>query len=158
MRKEIEAYNMGYRVTQKGQVISHRGTLLKLSVGKGNYLLFYYRSKTRKKMVSLKVHRLQAFQKYGHDLFEEGVVTRHKDGDSQNNYWENILIGSQSENIMDIPEHIRIEKALHATSFCRKYDKDEVINYHNAYGKSYKKTMAHFGITSKGTLHYILNK
>lgn len=58
--------------------------------------------------------------------------------------------------MMDVPEQIRIKKALHATSFCRKYNKDEVRKFHS-HSKPYIKTMNKFGISSKGTLHYILN-
>lgn len=57
---------------------------------------------------------------------------------------------------MDIPKQVRIKKSLHASSFLKKYENDEVKKYYNK-TKSYKKTMSKFNISSKGTLHYILN-
>jgi hypothetical protein len=160
MRNEIEAYNKGYRVTENGEVISHKGKTIKLYLGSAGYYKFSFRSeeKIKDNRVSFCVHRLQAFQKYGQKLFRKGIEVRHKDGVKANNSWDNILIGTHSENMMDIPKHIRIEKALYATSFVRKYDKEDVIKFHKENGNSYKKTMEEFGISSKGTLHFILNK
>ena len=82
---------------------------------------------------------------------------RHVNADRGDFSWDNILIGTHSQNMMDIPEHIRLAKALHATSHVRKYDKGEVRKFYNGC-KSYKKTMEQFDISSKGTLHFILNK
>lgn len=95
-------------------------------------------------------------QKYGDKLFEKGIETRHKNGIKTDNSWNNILIGNHSQNMMDIPKQIRVKKALHASSFLVKHNKDEIKKYHEKY-KSYKKTMDKFNISSKGTLHYILN-
>lgn len=155
MRKEIEVYNKGYRVTEKGNVISNKGNDLKLCKA-GDYLIFAFRDidgANRK----VKVHRLQAFQKYGMKLFDDGVVVRHTNGVATDNSYDNILIGTQSQNMMDIPESIRKARSLHATSFIRKYEKDKIKKYHLENESSYKDTMNHFNITSKGTLHYILN-
>ena len=104
----------------------------------------------------LSCHRLQAYQKYGDKIYEDGVEVRHNNGESLDNSWCNILIGSHSDNMMDIPKQIRIKKALHATSFIRKYDKKEVKDFYTI-NRSYKKTMDEFNISSKGTLYYILN-
>ena len=71
------------------------------------------------------------------------------------NSYENILIGTHSQNMMDISKELRLKKALKATSFVRKYNKEEVIKFHNK-SKSYKETMEKFNILSKGTLNYIL--
>ena len=59
--------------------------------------------------------------------------------------------------MMDISAEVRLAKALHATSFSRKHDKEPIRAYY-AEHKSYRKTMEEFNISSKGTLHFILNK
>lgn len=63
----------------------------------------------------LKVHRLQAFQKYGELLFEKGVQVRHLNNIQCDNSIDNIEIGSQSQNQLDISPKIRIERATIAS-------------------------------------------
>ena len=103
------------------------------------------------------VHRLQAYQKFGDKIFESGTVVRHLDGNSLNNNFDNIEIGTQQENMMDIPTEQRIAHAKHAASTQIKHNADEIKQFH-AKSCSYAKTMEYFGIKSKGTLFYILNK
>lgn len=105
----------------------------------------------------IKCHRLQAYQKYGDMLYGEGMMVRHLNGDSLDNSWGNIAIGTNSENQMDIPEQIRLFRARYASSFMQKHNHDDIISFYKE-NKSYKKTMEKFEISSKGTLHYILNK
>lgn len=147
-----EAYLKGYRVTSEGVPLSKRGCI-KPRIGTNGYMFISVRFSSNVKKIE--IHRLQAFQKYGEKLFEKGVQTRHLNGDRLDNSWDNIAIGTQSENMMDIPKHIRVAKALFASSKLRKYNKLEVIEYYNT-TKSYSKTMIKFNISSKGTLHYIL--
>lgn len=156
MKIEIYFYKKGYRVTDSGSVINPKGETISGYKHRNGY--FGINAKIDSKDVTCNVHRVQAFQKYGMDLYEEGIVVRHLDGNKENNSFDNIAIGTYSDNRMDIPEHIRMRTALYATSFTRKYDKTEVKEFHENNGRSYKKTMEYFGITSKGTLHYILNK
>lgn len=151
---EVIASKRGYIVDQDGKLYNPKGYEIGKSLDKG-----YYYTRIRIKGISkrLKVHRLQAYQKYSNNLFEKGTMTRHLNGNSLDNSWDNIAIGTASDNTMDIPEQIRIKRAKHATSFIRKYNKEEVRTYHKK-SKSYKKTMEYFNISSKGTLHFILNK
>lgn len=154
MEEKIEqiASKRGYVVTEDGKLLNPSS--VEIGYNYSGYITTSIRVGGKRK--DLKAHRLQAYQKYGEALYEEGVVTRHLNSNSEDNSWENILIGTQSDNMMDIPEQIRVKKALHATSFVRKHNKKEIQKFHNI-NKSYKKTMDEFGITSKGTLHYILN-
>lgn len=154
MEKRIEqiASKRGYVVTEDGKLLNPKS--IEIGYNDSGYIMTSIRVKGKSR--SLKAHRLQAYQKYGDALYEKDVVTRHFNSDSTDNSWDNIVIGTHSDNMMDIPKQIRIKKALHATSFVRKYNKEEVKNFHKI-DKSYKKTMDKFEITSKGTLHYILN-
>ena len=150
----LEAFNRGYVVSLEGQAYNKKGEKVGYLTSNGRVSF-----KIRIKGISttIPVHRLHAFQKYGHNLFNDGIEVRHLDAIPDNNSWENIAIGTHSENMMDIPEQIRISKAIHASSSLKKYNNKEIIEFHNI-EKSYKKTMKKFFITSKGTLNYILSK
>ena len=150
---EVVAYKRGYRVTESGMCINPKGEFIGSVSLKGYYTTMI---RINKKKVNFSIHRLQAFQKYGYKLFMKGVEVRHLNGNSLDNSWENVAIGTHSDNIMDIPKQIRIKKALYATSYVRKYNKQEVRDFYNSC-KSYKQTMGRFKMNSKGTLHYILN-
>ncbi len=104
---------------------------------------------------SVLAHRLQAFQKYGQALYLKGIVTRHYDGNKLNNSWDNILIGTHQQNMLDIPEQIRIKKSKLSWKNTREYKREDVRLFYNNC-KSYKKTKEKFNISSSGTLHYIL--
>ena len=62
MRNETSAFNKGYRVTEGGRLINPNGCELKPHCDNG-YL--YFKIKTPESIKKIKVHRLQAFQKYG---------------------------------------------------------------------------------------------
>jgi len=153
--KIITTYKRGYRVTECGDILNPSGIKMKPRENYRGYLkikITYYG-----RIVEICVHRLQAFQKFGLKMFDDGMLVRHKNGDSLDNSFDNILIGTHSDNMMDIPDQIRHSKALHASSFITKQNKDKVREYHKSNGHSYQKTMEKFGISSKGTLHFILN-
>jgi hypothetical protein len=141
-------------MTDDGVLLSKKGKSVKGYLNDKGYKNGSFRVKGRSKHFSF--HRLQAYQKFGDLLYKDGIVVRHLDGNKLNNSWSNIDIGTHSDNHMDIPQHIRIARALHAASFIRKHNKVEIIAFYNAC-KSYKKTMAQYNISSKGTLHFILN-
>src|SRR5690554_3122960 len=145
---EKVAVKKGYSVTEDGLLLNPKGKVRGKCISNRGY----YQITLRIKKVNYKTytHRLQAYQKYGDKLFGEGVMVRHLDGDPLNNSWDNIVIGNNSQNQMDIPKQVRIKRAVHATSYVRKYDKEEVKSFHNI-DKSYKKTMENFNISSKGT-------
>ena len=154
-KNEKVAYEKGYRVTKEGVVIGKR----KNPVGwvhTNGYRRFKIRDHEGKNL-NVGVHRLQAYQKYGEEIYTKGYMVRHLDNDCTNNHYDNIEIGTASQNAFDVEAERRKQRALHASSFIKKHHHDEVRRYHEKHG-SYKKTMEHFNISSKGTLSYILNK
>ena len=152
-RNEVIAYDLGYRVNNKGQLIGLKGKPI------GSVCNGYYRFKIRQNSgyINCLSHRLQAYQKYGMDIYKTGIVCRHLNGNSLDNSMDNIEIGTQSDNIMDMKPEVRKSKAIYASSFVQVHNHDDIILFHNK-EKSYNKTMDKFNISSKGTLHYILNK
>jgi len=152
------AYEKGYRVIN-GAVHSPKNKVLKLnSCGTNNYLRFTI-VYSKKKRVKVFVHRLVAYQKFGEQMFELNICVRHLDGNVLNNLEHNITLGTRSDNMMDRSAEDRKLHSLRAASFNRKFTNTEVAHIRNRYeeARSYKKIMLEFNITSKGTLHYILN-
>lgn len=150
-------------VHEKGYYVDNNGVLLLNNIpqpvqyikGHTNYyaLAIKHNNKVRKVMI----HRLQAYQKYGDKIFDKTVVVRHLNGNSLDNSYDNIAIGSFKDNAQDIPKKQRVFYAQNAASYRKKYNYEEVYFFYRQ-TKSYTQTMKQFGITSKGTLNYILNK
>lgn len=149
------AYDKGYRVDNLGNTSSiHRA----INPTRGNRGYFVFGVKDHGKMYMIPVHRLQAYQKYGDVIFNNGIVVRHKDGDSTNNSIQNILIGSQSVNILDIPLELRMLNAVNAASKRRRFTDEEVsaiVSDRNS-GLKYCDLVIKYN-TSKSTLSYLLN-
>ena len=154
MKIEEIAIERGYTITEDGSVFNPKKRKVG-AVHKDGYIRINIR--VNKKTVYFTAHRLQAFKKYGNKIFDKSIVTRHLNGNKLDNSFKNIVIGTNSENMMDIPKEIRVKKALHASSFLKKYKDKEVVDFYNSC-KSYKITMSKFNISSKGTLNYILKK
>lgn len=142
----LEAYEKGYRVISGIAFRKDGYQMSSIKDGRG-YLFF-----KPNKYTPVYLHRLVAYQKYGEKIFEDGIQVRHKNNIKTDNIDSNILIGNQSQNMLDIPKKQRRINASH-----KKYPHEEIIEYYSQV-KSYKKTMDKFSISSKGTLHYILNK
>ena len=106
--------------------------------------------------INLLVHRLQAYQKFGNKLYEQGIEVRHSNGNSKDNSYDNIILGTRSENMMDIEESVRKSKASNAN---KKYPDELVLEIKEYYslGHSYSDIMKKFNISSKGTISYIIN-
>lgn len=144
------AYDKGYRVNKDGCVVSPKGMIVKPMINNQGYSHFHVRVCSVNTVVF--VHRLCAYQMYG-ELSLTADCVRHLNGNSIDNRPENIQIGTHHDNAMDIPKEHRIKRSQH--NIVHK-DHQKIIDFHNK-SKSYKKTMEKFGISSKGTLHFILN-
>ena len=148
------AYEKGYRVAKDGTVLGLRGDPIHPHIRDG-----YRRISVRvsdSKSYNAPVHRLVAYQKYGDSTFQEGIEVRHLDGNSLNNAWDNIALGTHSENMMDQPASQRLRKSLVATALVRKFDHKEIMSDRES-GMSYKQIMQKHGIKSKGTISFIVN-
>ena len=106
--------------------------------------------------MNIKVHRMQAYQKFGDKIYNENLVVRHVNGNYLDNSLDNIELGTDSENMMDVPEEIRIKKASNAA----KIYSDELVTTIKRFKEThtYNETMQEYNISSKGTLYYIINK
>ena len=90
-------------------------------------------------------------------IYNQGIVVRHLNNNRFDNSKKNIAIGTHKENSLDIPKEKRVEIARNAGT---KYSKEKIEQIKDFYKqcRSYKKTMNMFNLTSKGTLHHIINK
>lgn len=156
----------GMYVTKEGVLIGSRGKPSNATKPCSNgYLMFSVYDHNGKLYRGL-VHQLQAFLKYGDAIFTEkinDIHIRHLNGNPLDNSWENIALGSQSDNCMDIPEDKRIKAASiaskAATIITRGFHAEDVRRIRKAkeQGASLSELSKEFG-KSKGHLSDIINR
>lgn len=145
------AFEKGYRVMEDGSVKGVRGDILKLSMSNRGYISFNVRI-DKNSVSRVFVHKLQAFQKFGKKLFKKNIVVRHLNGDREDNSFGNISLGTQSQNMFDIPRNVRKKKSSNPKL------NHELILKDRADGLTYRELMQKHNIASKGTLSFIINK
>lgn len=158
-RFEIIAHNRGYTIDVNGVVYNKKGIIMKPYIING-YKFLRIRYGKDKKMICIKFSRIQAYMKFGDAIYEEDICVRHINGNSLDDSWDNIMIGSHSDNMRDIPKSTRVKSSAIASSKRKSsYSKDKIIAIKKAHndGLSYKQIMEKFNITSKGTISYIVN-
>lgn len=129
----------GYRINVDGVVTNPYGKIIKGSVY-DNYQKFSVRTKTTSSF-PVRHHKFQAYIKYGDKIFDKGIVVRHLNGDSLDNSYNNIAIGTQSENMMDRDEESR--KNHSRKTYITEDLGNEIIN------DRYNNTMSHRALSKK---------
>ena len=150
------AYNKGYRIDKEGRVRGLKVKYLSLSLNSSGYLTFGLSLDGVKR--SCCVHRFQGYKKFGEDIFEDGIEVRHLNGEREDNHWDNIAIGTHSENMLDIRPELRQKSAEYASSFQQKHDHEKIKKYYSNNDVTYTDIMKKFNISSKGTVSYIIRK
>jgi hypothetical protein len=159
------AYEAGYRIID-GKIMSPKLKELKGNIHHTGYRVFSIRVPVAyapgvRKTKAIKVHRLVAYQKYGAAIFEEGLVVRHKDGNPLNNFDDNILIGSQSDNMMDRPKHARRKTAIAASQKNRVMTDEQLTAMRHdrlVCGLTYQEIADKYGLKNKGHAHDMVNR
>lgn len=147
------AVSKGYYVDNDGNAHSKRQKLKGRVNTSGYYVITISVYGKGEKIL---IHRLMGYQKFGESMFEEGMEIRHLDGNSLNNSYDNISIGTHSDNMFDIPKEIRQYNSKHA----RKKYSDELIEQlkiERNKGLTYKELHQKYNI-SKCVLSYYLGK
>ena len=154
----IQAYEKGYLVRDNLVYGIVKKQPLKLRCSHSGYLFFNL--KLGRKTLKVFLHRLVAYEKYQDKLFQPGILVRHLNGNSKDNSFENICIGTQTENMLDRDPEERLKHAIKASSSIRKFTNEKVnqIKSDHSNGLGYKDLMEKYCISSKGTLHYILTR
>lgn len=154
-KNEKLAANLGYIVSEDGSVITGpSGKIYAQTPSSSGHLVFSFGPKKDRK--KCQVHRFVAWFKFGEDIYEPNIVCRHLDGDPANNHPDNLALGSQSDNMMDRPVKERHAHAWNTSRHAMKHNHVAIIKFYKING--FKKTMTEFGISSKGTLSFIINK
>lgn len=147
----LKAVEKGYTIDKKGNVYGIKNkNKLYLYNNRDGYYSFGIRM--NKKRITIQVHRFQAYMKFGKKALEEGIHVRHLNNISTDNSWDNIAIGSQSDNMMDIPKKQRRKNASHP-----KYNHKQIL-LDRKNGMKYTEIMKKYNIASKSTVSYIINK
>ncbi len=149
-KKIVDAFTRGYRIIDGKIVSPYRSQPLKDRIN-AKYFVFTVDK------CPVPAHRLLAFQKFGYIIFEDNVEVRHLDNNKLNNSWDNISVGLPSDNQLDRPFDELQEYAINASKNIRKFTDAEMEEIRKFHRGSYKETMEIFSISSKGTLHRILN-
>lgn len=147
----LDAYNRGYRVINEIVYSPYREEPRVLQISNTGYYVFNVSRDP------VPVHRLVAYQKYGNTIFEPGIEVRHRDSNKLNNQEDNILIGSHVDNMQDKSPKLRLKSSIAAATGIRRFTDFEIEEIRKFHKGSYKETMKTFDISSKGSLHYILN-
>lgn len=145
-------------MNKRGECFNPKGEKIYGSVSSLGYLSSAVR--INKKHTRFRFHRFMGYLKFGEEIYKSGIQVRHLDGNPLNNSWDNIDIGTQSENMHDIPKERRLQSALKATQKVKRYSDEDVIKMKELHdkGATYTDIMKSFNISSKGTLSFILNK
>ena len=154
----LRAVEKGYYVDAMGMVFNRKKMLKRQYVKSTGYLCFSM--KYNNKNCFVRTHRLQAFQKYGEKIFEHGLEVRHIDNNKLNNSYDNIVLGTHSENMMDRPEHMRKKCALNAGIKNSPLTAEDVMEIRKLYKTgeyTYLYLAKMFGLKSKGTISDIIN-
>ena len=130
------AIQRGYKVSKDGVFYGATGKKLTMVNDDGYKIASIQINGKNKKLYA---HRLQAYQKYNNEIYNKGIVVRHLDGNKLNNSWNNIAIGTCSDNSMDIPKDVRVATASKGGQAVTKYNRKEVIKYYLESGRSQKR-------------------
>ena len=113
-----EALEKGYSVDlDNGVVIGSMGKPLKASMGRlQRYptISLSFMKNDKKCAMSVPVHKVIAFAKFGEKAFSPKLQVRHLDRNSLNNRGSNLLLGTSSENQLDKPKEVRSYAARRA--------------------------------------------
>lgn len=109
-----EAKEQGYNVCVNGILTGPRGKIqLKLTKTQ-RYPVMHIETHLSKNGLPflILVHRFAAFCFYDEELFTPGYVVRHKNGNTLDISKQNILLGTPSQNSLDIPKETRLQTSL----------------------------------------------
>ena len=152
------AIEKGYRINDYGNVW-RKGKSITLHMGGNGYKRFVIKRKHSRSTYTIEAHRFQAFRKFGDKIFGRGLGVRHLNDNHCDNRYENIGIGTQSQNMMDVPKHIRKERSKRAGLKLRKFSDAEVDQIKNdrKNGMKYKELVDKYG-ASISFYKYMFNK
>lgn len=161
IKPEELAFIKGYTIDKDGNLLNRNGIKVKgcRKSNKCDYLCFNIRTgpRNQNKILKCMFHRFQAYIKYGNQIYGNGIVVRHLNGNRYDNSYDNISIGTFIDNKRDIPKELI---SIHCGHIKRIYEPNivESIRKDRNDGYTYSQLMSKYNISSKGTIHYIINR
>lgn len=136
----LAAVERGYKITKDGRALGPKGNELKAIVDTNGYKLFFvWVPAPLRKRGTVRYYHLQAYQKYGDQIFDNGdksIHVRHLNSDPLDDSWENIAIGTPRENMMDKPASVRRKVAKYAARHRRKLTDEQASEIRTRYSSS----------------------
>lgn len=108
----LEAVERGYTVNEQGEFFGPKGKLTIKKSGKQRYPTFS--TNWGGFVFGIPAHIFAAYVFYGDDAFQEGIVVRHLNADTEDLSKNNIVLGTHSENNLDKPSEARSRAAKKA--------------------------------------------
>lgn len=157
-----EAASVGYWVSAEGKLYSPAGPELntKYNIRYPNFHVGFGGIQGH----AIPIHRFAAYCKFGPRIFQAGVAVRHLDGNSHNNSWANLAIGTYAENEADKPIDVRAaarrktaEKMKGRPSLVAHLSDEQVIEARALHlaGQTTKEIALRYGV-SRGVMHHLL--
>ena len=157
-KNEKHAYEKGYRMDKDGIFYNPKGNIVRGYLHNG-----YRKYKLRVpgdygKYYHFKLSRFQAYCKFGDKIYEKGVVVRHLNGVRDDDSWDNIEIGTQSQNMMDCPKEDRVSRAINASRSNVKYSRETILQIRadRELGMSYRQLQKKYNVPNGSSMNYIL--
>ncbi len=97
-RAIVYLYEKGYRAEENGAIINPRGKEIGFNRGDGRYVIM---ANFEDKITTILRSRFVAYCKFKEDMFNVGMMVRHKNDNPSDDSFKNILIGTNYENIKD---------------------------------------------------------
>jgi len=131
------------------------------NIDRGRYYFLTYKASadtSKENRQAFGVHQLQAAIKFGFEEFSKAECVRHLDGNSLNNSWENIAIGSIKDNHFDMTPAQRVKRSDNAAITRRENQKFnwEAIKRDRACGMTYPQLIEKYGVC-RSSLSYNLS-
>jgi len=94
MKQALEfLVSKGYTIDKDGVVKNPEGTIINGSNHEG-YLKFSVRTDFTSSY-AMRIHKFQAYKKFGTDIFNSSLVVKHVNGDKTDNSYDNIVLGEK---------------------------------------------------------------
>ena len=157
-RYEILAKEKGYFVDRQGNAYSPRGNKVGTR-GKDPYL--YLGESYLKQKLSKYIYIVcKPIKSLAILIFNDNIEVRHLNGNSFDNSFKNLAIGTPSENAMDKPESKRKKISLVASNKLKVYSDELVLEIQKMReaGMTYTELRKKYNIKSKSSLNYILKR
>ena len=153
------ALKKGYSIDAEGNVF-YKDRKVKLRISSYGYYTFGIRFAETGLPITIRVHQMQAFVKYGEKFLLDNICVRHKNSIPTDNSYDNILIGTHQENMLDKPKKVRVRAATQASSVNRILSDEQMVGFRSdrLSGMSYGQLMKKYNISSKGTISFMVQK